>query len=119
MRITTELAAQRGCKCIVTGEALSQVASQTLQSIAFTDSMTELPVFRPLIGMDKEEIVQTARAIGTFDTSILPYEDCCTIFSPKHPLVKPNLESIRNSYELMDIELLLKEALENTELIRL
>jgi len=72
-----------------------------------------------LIGMDKEEIVQTARAIGTFDTSILPYEDCCTIFSPKHPLVKPNLESIRNSYELMDIELLLKEALENTELIRL
>jgi len=119
VRITTELAAQRGCKCIVTGEALSQVASQTLQSIAFTDSMTELPVFRPLIGMDKEEIVQTARAIGTFDTSILPYEDCCTIFSPKHPLVKPNLESIRNSYELMDIELLLKEALENTELIRL
>jgi thiamine biosynthesis protein ThiI len=115
MRIATALARSRDCQCIVTGESLSQVASQTLESIVFTNSMTDLPVFRPLIGMDKEEIITTAKAVGTYDTSILPFEDCCTIFSPKHPLVKPKLEEVRQSYEQLQIESLLEEALENTE----
>ncbi len=117
MQIATMIAAERDCSAIVTGESLSQVASQTLESIRFTDGMTDLPVFRPLIGMDKEEIITTARLIGTYETSILPYEDCCVIFSPKHPLVKPRLDSIRKSYELLGIERLLKEAVEKTERI--
>ena len=119
VRIANTLADKRNCKCIVTGESLSQVASQTLESLAYTDSMSELPVFRPLIGMDKEEIVITSRNIGTYETSILPFEDCCTIFSPKHPLVRPDKQALTASYHKMEIDQLLLDALENTEMLNL
>ncbi|PKL13775.1 MAG: tRNA 4-thiouridine(8) synthase ThiI [Spirochaetae bacterium HGW-Spirochaetae-8] len=119
VRIANALAVKRNCKCIVTGESLSQVASQTLESLAYTDSMSELPVFRPLIGMDKEEIVITARKIGTYETSILPYEDCCTIFSPKHPLVRPDKGALTASFQKMEIEALMLAAAENAEMYNL
>ena len=91
MRIAQELAQREDCGALITGESLGQVASQTMQAIACTDCTADMPVFRPLIGMDKTEIVGIARRIGTFDISIEPYEDCCTIFTPKHPRTKPNL----------------------------
>jgi thiamine biosynthesis protein ThiI len=119
VRIANALAVKRNCKCIVTGESLSQVASQTLESLAYTDSMSELPVFRPLIGMDKEEIVITARKIGTYETSILPFEDCCTIFSPKHPLVRPDKDALTASFHKMEIESLMLTAVENAEMFNL
>jgi thiamine biosynthesis protein ThiI len=117
VKIANEIAQKRACKAIVTGEALSQVASQTLESLAFTDSLSHLPVFRPLIGLDKQEIIQISRQIGTYETSILPYDDCCTIFSPKHPLVRPDKEKITASYYAMQIEALLLQAVEQTEMI--
>ena len=95
------------CSAIVTGESLGQVASQTLPAIICTDSAAEYPVLRPLIGMDKTEIVATARKIGTFETSILPYEDCCTVFTPKHPKTKPKLQEIieaENNAGLAELE---------------
>lgn len=119
MRIANALAKKRNCLAIVTGESLSQVASQTLESLAFTNSMSELPVFRPLIGMDKGEIVVTSRMIGTYETSILPYEDCCTIFSPKHPLVRPEKEKLTEVYDSMGIEALLDQAVEAAEVFTL
>ena len=115
VKIAEKLAARRGAGCLVTGEALSQVASQTLGSIQFTGSMASLPIFRPLIGMDKEEIIRVSRDIGTFETSILPFEDCCTLFSPKHPLVNPDLEMMTRSYDSLQIEEELEKALEDTE----
>ncbi len=115
IKIANMVAKTVRAKTLVTGESLSQVASQTLESLTFTDSATEIPILRPLIGLDKEEIINTARAIGTYETSILPYEDCCTIFSPKHPLVRPNKELMLASYEKLKIEELLKEAAENCE----
>ncbi|MEA5033074.1 MAG: tRNA uracil 4-sulfurtransferase ThiI [Sphaerochaeta sp.] len=119
MRIANVLAKKRNCLAIVTGESLSQVASQTLESLAFTNSMSDLPVFRPLVGMDKGEIVVTSRMIGTYETSILPYEDCCTIFSPKHPLVRPEKEKLTEVYDSMGIEALLDQALEDAEIFAL
>jgi thiamine biosynthesis protein ThiI len=117
VRIANLLANKRDCLAIVTGESLSQVASQTLESLAFTNSMSQLPIFRPLIGMDKGEIVETSREIGTYETSILPYEDCCTIFSPKHPLVRPHLERITANYNAMGIEEVLDQAVAATEIL--
>ena len=119
MRIANALAKKRNCLAIVTGESLSQVASQTLESLAFTNSMSDLPVFRPLVGMDKGEIVVTSRMIGTYETSILPYEDCCTIFSPKHPLVRPEKEKLTEVYDSMGIEALLDQAVEAAEVFAL
>jgi thiamine biosynthesis protein ThiI len=119
MRITNMLAKEHNCKAIVTGESLSQVASQTLESLAFTDSISDLPVFRPLIGMDKGEIVSISKEIGTYETSILPYEDCCTIFSPKHPLVRPNREELTEDFAAMGIESLLERAVGETESLSL
>lgn len=119
MRIANKIAQKRDCLAIVTGESLSQVASQTLESLAFTNSMSQLPVFRPLVGMDKNEIVDTSRKIGTYETSILPYDDCCTIFSPKHPLVRPKLEALQASYHAMEIELLMDQAIADAEVIPL
>jgi thiamine biosynthesis protein ThiI len=110
MRIAHMAALERHACALVTGEALSQVASQTAMSMRFTGSVTDFPVFRPLIGMDKEEIIRIAERIETFETSILPYEDCCTIFSPKHPLVSPNFEKIRRIWAKIDLEELLVEA---------
>ena len=97
MRIAEHFAAERKCLGLVTGESIGQVASQTMQSLAATDDVCTMPVYRPVIGMDKQEIVELARKIGTFDTSILPYEDCCTIFVAKHPVTKPSIKTIRHS----------------------
>ena len=94
MRIS-ELVAQRiGAGCLITGESLGQVASQTMDAMAVTQAACKLPIFRPVVGMDKEEIVQIARKIGTFQTSILPYEDCCTVFTPRHPKTHPTVEEL-------------------------
>ncbi|HUZ17301.1 MAG TPA: tRNA uracil 4-sulfurtransferase ThiI [Spirochaetia bacterium] len=110
MRIAEMLSNRRGAGCLVTGESLSQVASQTVESLRFTDGISQLPVFRPVIGMDKEEIIRIARRIGTFETSILPFEDCCTIFSPRHPLIHPRVDRMTRSLEALEIEELLRGA---------
>lgn len=104
MRVASVLAKKSGCKALITGESLGQVASQTLDGICTTDAVCSVPVFRPLIGMDKEEITVRARKIGTFETSILPYEDCCTIFTPKHPKTKPDAEYADRCEEALDVE---------------
>lgn len=119
MKIANELAQQRNCTCIVTGESLGQVASQTLESLSCTTRMSDLPVFRPLIGMDKEEIIAFSKHIGTYETSILPYEDCCTLFSPKHPLVRPDIQRLASSYAKLQIEEQLGQALASTEMLSL
>jgi thiamine biosynthesis protein ThiI len=108
VQISEMTALEIGARSLVTGEALSQVASQTIESLTYTGSFSGMPILRPLIGLDKEEIITIARKIGTFETSILPYEDCCTIFSPKHPLVHPDREKLTKAYH----ELGLKEDLE-------
>ncbi len=111
MTIAERVAKLTGCTALITGESLGQVASQTMQAIGVTDICTTLPVFRPCIGMDKEEIVQIARRIGTFETSILPYEDCCTVFTPKHPRTKPELEKVLREENKLPFEELVEEAL--------
>lgn len=118
-RIAQQICAQTGSLALITGESLGQVASQTLHSLAVTNEVAELPVLRPLIGLDKEEIIQYARRIDTYETSILPYEDCCTIFVPKHPETKPKLEKIRLSEAKVDMDALIRQAVENTEVIDL
>ena len=117
MRIAQKLAEQNQCGALITGESLGQVASQTMPSMAVTGAVCSLPVFRPLIGMDKEEIVQIARKTGTFETSILPYEDCCTVFTPKHPNTKPKLPKILAAEAALDVEGLVEEAVSNVEII--
>ena len=119
MRLGDRLAHELDCKAIVTGESLGQVASQTIQALVVSDDVATLPVLRPLIGMDKEEIVRIARHVGTFDTSILPYEDCCTVFTPRHPKTKPNLEEVREYEAALDIDALCDKALAGREMIRL
>jgi len=114
VKIADLLARQHRCLCLVTGESLGQVASQTPESLRFTASQTDFPVFRPLIGLDKEEIIRLARDIETFDTSILPYEDCCTLFSPPHPLTRPELGRMLAAYTALEVEPLLEEAAQNT-----
>ncbi|MPM55554.1 putative tRNA sulfurtransferase [bioreactor metagenome] len=116
MQISEKIALSCGAQALVTGESIGQVASQTLPAIFVTDEAADMPVFRPLIGMDKEEITVTARKIGTFETSILPYEDCCTIFTPKHPALRPQLDKIKDSENLLDVEILIQNALDKTEL---
>ena len=112
MAIADRLAHRLGCGGLITGESLGQVASQTMQAIGVTDPMTTLPVFRPCIGMDKEEIVQVARKIGTFETSIQPFEDCCTVFTPKHPRTRPELAKVIEQERKLDFDALVEEALE-------
>ncbi len=119
MRFATLLAGRRGGECLVTGESLGQVASQTVESIHFTGTLSELPVFRPLIGMNKEEIIATARKIETFETSNLPYDDCCVLFSPVHPLIHPEVNRMRRAYDCLSVESLLVEALEKAETMSL
>lgn len=113
MRLADRLAKDEGCGAIITGESLGQVASQTLAALRVTDIMADMPVFRPCIGMDKDEIVTVARKIGTFDISSLPYEDCCTVFTPKHPKTQPNLEGVLAEEEKLDVEALVGEAYES------
>lgn len=115
MKVANAISIIQEGQCIVTGEALSQVASQTLESMVFTDSRSEQLVLRPLVGMDKQEIMDLAKKIGTYETSILPYEDCCVIFSPKHPLVRPNKQIVTEHFEQMDIDTLLQIAIDTTQ----
>ena len=119
MRLGDRLAHELACKAIVTGESLGQVASQTIQALVVSDDVATLPVLRPLIGMDKEEIVRIARHVGMFDTSILPYEDCCTVFTPRHPKTKPDLAQVREYEAALDIDGLCDKALAGREMIRL
>ena len=116
MRIAEEIARQFGAKALITGESLGQVASQTMEAITCTDAVVEMPVFRPLIGMDKTEIMDIAHKIGTYETSVLPYEDCCTVFTPRHPVTRPKLDTMPKAESRLDIEALVKEAVENTEI---
>ena len=118
MTIACRIAAKHDSKCLITGESLGQVASQTMEAIAVTDNASSLPVFRPCIGMDKEEIVDIARKIGTFDISIEPYEDCCTVFTPRHPRTKPVLEKVLREEQKLDFEALVAEAIESAYTIR-
>ncbi len=119
MEIAERIAKDHGAQCIVTGENLGQVASQTMEAMTVTHSVVKtMPVFHPLIGMDKEEIVRLARKIGTMETSVLPYEDCCTVFTPKHPKTKPNLEGVIKAEAKLDREGLIERALQNTELVK-
>jgi len=117
MRIAEKIALQTGSKALITGESIGQVASQTMEALAVTNEVVRMPVFRPVIGMDKEEIVTIARKIGTFETSILPYEDCCTVFTPKHPNTKPKLDRIIQSEAKLNIEELVAKAVEGVEVI--
>ena len=118
MEISERIGRDHGCGCIVTGENLGQVASQTMEAMAVTSAVVSLPVFTPLIGMDKEEIVTIARRIGTMDTSILPYEDCCTVFTPRHPRTKPTLEQVLRAEHKLNRQALIERALEKTELMK-
>ncbi|MCD7852545.1 MAG: tRNA 4-thiouridine(8) synthase ThiI [Oscillospiraceae bacterium] len=119
MRIADRLARDNGCGALVTGENLGQVASQTMQALAVTEEVCTLPVLRPLIGFDKTEIVDRARKIGTYELSVLPYEDCCTVFTPRHPELRPELERARAAEAELDVERLVEEAVRGTEYVRL
>ena len=114
MQTAERIAKEYGATALITGEALSQVASQTLDAMSFTDSMTDLLVLRPLLGMDKEEIIIRARKIGTYETSILPYEDCCVVFSPKHPITRPIKEVARRHFEELDMTPFIEKAVKET-----
>ena len=115
MRISEQVAKRVGAHGLVTGESLGQVASQTMEAMAVTGQVCTLPVFRPVIGMDKEEIIRIARKIGTFETSILPYEDCCTVFTPRHPKTRPTLEEIQEAEAALDIDALVQKAVDGIE----
>ena len=121
MRIAEHFAKESGCLGLITGESIGQVASQTLQSLAATNEVCTIPVYRPVIGFDKQEIVEISRKINTFETSIQPFEDCCTIFVAKHPVTKPNLNVIHRSEKKLDekIDQMMKEAIETTEVIEI
>lgn len=114
MEIATRIAENDECHALITGESLGQVASQTLLALGVTDQATPLPVFRPCIGMDKQEIISIARKIDTFETSILPYEDCCTVFTPKHPRTRPTLEQVIEAQNLVDWEPMIEKAIKET-----
>jgi len=118
MRIACEMAKKYEIQSVTTGESMGQVASQTMEGLVVSNAVADRPVFRPLIGNDKEDIMYIARKIGTYDISILPYEDCCTIFVPKHPKTKPRLEAISKSEEALDMDRLVQEAISNTELVK-
>ncbi len=115
MEIAVHIAERENIPALITGESLGQVASQTLLSLAATDAVADRPVFRPLIGMDKKDIIKTAREIGTFETSILPYEDCCTVFTPKRPKTRPTLQYVEESQALFDFGPLVQEAIRDIE----
>ncbi len=118
MKIAEQAARRSGAGALITGESIGQVASQTLNALYCTDEAVKMPVFRPLIGMDKLEIMDIARKIGTYETSILPYEDCCTVFTPRHPATKPGLEKVIEAEMALEEEELIAEALDGIEIIR-
>ena len=119
MRIAERIALDTGCMMLITGENLGQVASQTAEALVVTDASVSLPVMRPLIAMDKVDIMEKAQEIGTFETSILPYEDCCTVFLPKHPTTKPKLERILESESKLDVEALVEAAVKSQEIVNI
>ena len=115
MRAATLLADRIKAHCLISGESLGQVASQTVQNMAVTESASTYPLLRPLVGLDKDEIIQTAKAIGTYETSILPYEDCCVLFSPKHPVLRASVEEAQRLYKELDAEELIQAAFDKRE----
>ena len=117
MRIAERIALKHKSKALITGESVGQVASQTLAALDVTNAVVDMPVLQPLIGMDKIEIMDRAREIGTFETSILPYEDCCTVFTPKHPTVNPRRESIEKTEAALNVGELIETALQGVEMI--
>ena len=119
MRIAQRVAHRIDAGAIVTGECLGQVASQTMEAMQCTGAVTQLPILRPCVGMDKEEIVRIARKIGTLETSILPYEDCCTVFTPRHPRLRPTLAEVERAEEELDIDALVNKAYEGIERVTL
>lgn len=119
MRIANAIAHKEKSQALITGESVGQVASQTMQAIACTDAVADMPVFRPLIGFDKADIIEIAKKIGTFETSCLPFEDCCTVFTPRHPATKPKMDVILEGESKLDSEALIAAALENTEVFEL
>lgn len=120
MRCSEIIAKQNNCGALITGESVAQVASQTMQAIRCTEAVVEdLPVFRPLIGMDKDEVIERARQIGTFETSILPYEDCCTVFTPKHPRTRPKVSMLEEAEQALDVDGLVKEALDEMKFLKI
>ena len=120
MKIAAKVANQSNCKAIITGENLGQVASQTVESITVTNfSQTNVPIFRPLIAFDKKDIINISRKIGTYETSILPYEDCCTVFLPKNPVIKPTIKKAENEESKINAEELINLALQNIQIIEL
>ena len=119
MRIANRVARRAHCQALITGESIGQVASQTMDGLCCTNAVCDMPVFRPLIGFDKTEIMEVAERIGTYETSILPYEDCCTIFTPKHPQTKPRVEQLEESETLIDGEELIRRAMEGIEIINI
>ncbi|USF25564.1 putative tRNA sulfurtransferase [Firmicutes bacterium ASF500] len=119
MRISQRVAQRCGAKALVTGECLGQVASQTMEAMTVTGAVVDLPVLRPVVGMDKEDIVKISRKIGTYDTSILPYEDCCTVFTPRHPRLRPTLEELEAAEQGLDIEAMVQAAVDGIERIQI
>ncbi|MGI5172031.1 tRNA 4-thiouridine(8) synthase ThiI [Treponema sp. OMZ 840] len=118
MKAASAIAREVGALCLISGESLGQVASQTIENLSVTESAGDIPLLRPLIGMDKEEITQSAIAIGTYETSILPYEDCCVLFAPKHPVLRASVEEARLHYEKLDCSALIKKAVAEREIKR-
>ncbi len=119
MRIAERIALWNGCGALVTGESLGQVASQTMEAMGVTEACIELPILKPLVGMDKEEIITVSRKIGCFDTSILPYEDCCTVFTPRHPRTRPKLAEVEEAERTLDVDALVQTAFDGRERIRI
>ena len=120
MRIAEKISENTGSQCIITGESLGQVASQTIEGMTSSNAVIQnLPVLRPLVGFDKTEIIEIARKIGTFETSVLPYEDCCTVFLPKYPVIKPDLKKVEEAESKLDVEALILEALSGEEIVKL
>ena len=117
MRIAERIARQEGCEALITGESIGQVASQTMEALGTTDSVVSMPVFRPLIGFDKSEIIEVARRIDTLEISSLPYEDCCTVFTPRHPATRPKMEKILEGEARLEMETLIADALSGVEVI--
>ena len=119
MRIAERIANENKIDALITGESLGQVASQTIQGVSVINEVTSLPILRPLIASDKTEIIEIAREIGTYETSILPFEDCCTVFTPKRPVTKPRIYDVKREEENLDIEALVQECIDNMELIKI
>ncbi|MBQ3669446.1 MAG: tRNA 4-thiouridine(8) synthase ThiI [Clostridia bacterium] len=117
MKISDRIAKQNGCQALITGESIGQVANQTVEALSCTDIMTDLPVFRPLIGLDKLDIIHIAEKIETYETSILPYEDCCTVFTPRHPMTKPKLDKVEKEESKLDADAMIEAAIRDTETI--